>query len=86
MAYFHINWTRYSIKKCQRHYCPTCNKRQFAVSFFQEWYGWDSTCIGCGDGWQDGEMKERPFERSWRKRRIEQAKQTYRNLKEPTNE
>ncbi len=41
---------------------------------FQEWYGWDSTCLCCGDRWQDGEMCERPFRPRWRPERILRAR------------
>lgn len=87
----HINWTRYSRINLSRSHCPTCKKRKFFVAFFQDYYGWDETCLGCGDGWQDGAMKERPFERAWRKRRIKEAKATYRKwserlIEQPRNE
>jgi len=60
--------------------CPTCECRTFFAATFEDYYGWHKTCLKCGESWQDGEMLERPFERGWRKRRIEQAKQTYRRL------
>ena len=79
--YIHINWTRYSRRVLAKEHCPNCKRKTFFVSFFQDWYGWDSTCLKCGDSWQDGEMSERPFLRGWRKKSIEQAKKTWRKYK-----
>ncbi len=76
--YVHINFCRYDLVALKRGHCPTCDKKTFFVSLHQDWYGWDSTCLKCGEHWQDGEMSERPFERAWRKRRIEQARASYR--------
>ena len=55
-------------------YCPTEDKRRRSYERFQHWYGWESTCLGCGDRWQDGEMGSRPFMRGWRKDAIARAK------------
>lgn len=74
MTTIHINWVKYSRAMLKREDCPICNKRTFFVSFFQDWYGWDSTCIKCGDSWQDGHRLERPFMRGWRKQAIKDAK------------
>lgn len=76
----HIKYVRYSKKCCAREFCPTCNKNTFFVSLFEEWYGWDSTCLKCGDRWQSGELCPRPFARGWRKKSIEQAKRWYKKL------
>lgn len=79
--YIHINRTRHSIFRLDRSHCPTCERRTFFAAFFQDWYGWDSTCLRCGERWQDGEMCERPFLRGWRKKSIEDTKRHYRRLK-----
>jgi len=76
----YINWVRYSTKALSRHYCSNCKKNRFFVAFYQEWYGWDSTCLKCGDSWADGERRERPFMRGWRAKAIEAAKSRYRRL------
>lgn len=62
--------------------CPTCNKKRKMFGFFQEWYGWHITCLGCGDQWQDGEMLERPFMPRWRKENIESARRAMCEKKE----
>jgi len=58
--------------------CPTCGRRRFGVSFFYEWYGFDLTCLRCGERWADGEMMPRPFAPHWRAKSIERAKEMYR--------
>lgn len=70
----HICLSRKDDEKVSVEYCPVCKKRRRFYSWFQEWYGWTSTCSGCGDRWTDGEMHERPFQRNWRKEEIESAK------------
>ena len=61
-----------------RRRCPTCEARRTHVAFFYEWYGWDVTCLGCGDSWQDGEMRERPFEPRWRANSIAAVRSRWR--------
>ena len=78
MGVVHINWTNYSKVRLARMDCPTCERRTFGVHAFQEWYGWDSTCLGCGDSWQDGEMLERPFRPRWREESKAAARELYR--------
>lgn len=54
-------------------YCPTClGDRGFLLEHY-EWYGWNETCLSCGDVWSEGEMLGRPFERAWRIKSIEAA-------------
>lgn len=70
----HINWTRYSERACIFGHCPTCERDRRMFGAFQEWYGWDVTCAGCGDRWSDGEMHDRPFAPGWRRKNIEYAR------------
>lgn len=56
--------------------CPTCKQRRsflrvYSTSMF---YGATDTCLGCGDSWSDGELRERPFARGWRQRAVAAAK------------
>jgi hypothetical protein len=69
----HINWTRYSEVLIGVHACPTCKGFAEMLDRFQEWYGWYSTCLCCGEQWQDSEMCERPFRPRWRRDNIENA-------------
>ena len=61
--------------------CPTCERRTYSVGLFFEWYGWDVTCLACGEEWQDGERAERPFAPKWRERNKEAARVAYRAFK-----
>lgn len=65
--------------KIQR--CPTCKKRRKFYAYFQEWYGWTMTCLGCGEMWADGEMLGRPFMPGWRKDNIRRAKKRIAEMK-----
>jgi len=68
-------------RKLKRLSCPTCKKKRMMWMWFQEWYGWHVTCLGCGEQWQDGEMLERPFMPAWRKKNIERAKKNMTEFK-----
>jgi len=74
VSHVHVSWTRYSRTECVVIDCPTCERQRRASAQFQEWYGWTTTCAGCGDQWMDGEMGERPFARGWRRQNIERAR------------
>lgn len=54
-------------------YCPTCQGERGALLEHFERYGWEITCLACGDSWMDGELRERPFERGWRAKAIAEA-------------
>ena len=57
--------------------CPSCgNETDTLVETF-EWYSPEAVCLGCGDAWNEDGLRRRPFERNWRKRRLEQAQQRY---------
>jgi hypothetical protein len=74
----HIHAPRPTERRLARIDCPTCKRRTFAVGWFTEWYGWDETCLRCGERWGDGERLPRPFVRGWRAKSIEQAKRRWR--------
>jgi hypothetical protein len=60
--------------------CPCCKQRSVFVGWFVEWYGWDQTCLRCGDSWSDGELRERPFVRGWRQKSIDSARKYFKSL------
>lgn len=60
--------------------CPCCNKRSVFVAWHVEWHGWDETCLRCGDSWSDGQLRQRPFERGWRKKSVASARAYYKSL------
>ena len=57
-------------------YCPTCKTERGFLLVHYEWYGWDETCLFCGDRWADGQMIERPFLRGWRAQHVADAMRT----------
>ncbi len=57
--------------------CPTCNANTFRACFHVPWYGWDSTCLRCGERWEDGERLSRPFMPRWRKLSIQRARNRF---------
>lgn len=77
----HICYARKDKEKANVSYCPTCKKRRRFYSWFQEWYGWTSTCTGCGEKWSDGEMHDRPFSPGWRKENIAYAKESIKKMR-----
>jgi hypothetical protein len=70
----HINYTRTHDRKVTRKICPDCKQKSVFIHFFQEWYGWDSTCLNCGRRWCDGEWMPFAFYRNARKDSIESAR------------
>ena len=57
-----------------RRQCPTCEKCRRFLCELEEWYGWTTTCLTCGERWEEGERSSRPFERAWREKRVAAAK------------
>lgn len=76
----HICFSRKDMESRRIQFCPTCKKRRRFYGWFQEWYGWEITCLGCGDRWQDGELAERPFRPRWRQENIAEAKKCWKRL------
>ncbi len=58
--------------------CPDCGKRTRMMGFFQEWFGWHSTCLRCGREWDDGCWLPLPFKRGARAGNIRDAKRRWR--------
>ena len=69
----HVSWSRKDREEVRVRYCPTEDDDREMYGWFQDWYGWRITCLGCGEQWQDGEMGERPFRPRWRKDNIAKA-------------
>ena len=80
-SYVHIGTSVASAADTRTHYCPNCSKRTRFFAWFQEWYGWHSTCLTCGDQWQDSDAMPRPFMRGWRKKNIDKALKMREELK-----
>lgn len=71
----HIWAPQPDIAEVRVQFCPTEDTETEMLCQHFEWLGWDITCLSCGEKWGDGERLARPFERGWRERRIEEAKQ-----------
>lgn len=74
----HINFTKTHRMELSRGTCLDCKKYTYFLQFFQEWYGWDSTCLRCGRNWQDGEWMPLGFSRTARQDNIDGAKRRFR--------
>lgn len=61
-------------------HCPDCNRRSRFIGFFQDWFGWRSTCLRCGRSWDGGEWLQLDFVRGSRRKSIESAKRRWRSL------
>ena len=81
MTLCHIKFARPDKVKLDRQYCIHCEKRQFFVVWFEEWYGWYGTCLKCGEKFGCDEWLPRPFAPRWRQQNIEAAEKFYRRHK-----
>lgn len=81
MTAVHIHAPRPNLRKSMRNHCPTCERRTWKLAWFYEWYGWNVTCLLCGERWQDGERSDRPFKPRWRRESIDLAKKYWRRCK-----
>lgn len=77
----HISFGRVDQWKLLRVKCPGCETRTRQLATYQEWYGWTIVCLACGDTWDNGELRQRPFARAWRKEAIEQAEKRLTGLR-----
>jgi hypothetical protein len=78
MNIIHISFVNYSEVLIRSLDCPTCKRKRFMVVAHTPWHGTDLVCLRCGERWEDGARADRPFERGWRKKSIEEAKGLYR--------
>lgn len=82
MNNLHVCFSRIDDSKVMILNCWNCKKRRKMWGWFQEWYGWYVTCLGCGEQWADGEHIPRPFIPGWRKKNIEIAKKKMKEREE----
>jgi len=78
MDNIHIKFTKTHRREIHKENCPDCKKDSFFLSFFENWYGWDKTCLRCGRRWSDGEWMPLNFYRYARRDSIEAAKKRWR--------
>lgn len=74
----YIKFVKTHDRKIFRDVCPDCGRKSFFLAFFEDWYGWSTTCLCCGREWQNGEWMPLPFSRFARKNNIESAKARWR--------
>jgi hypothetical protein len=48
-------------------WCPVDERHTECVVSVYEWYSPIVTCVRCGESWSDGELRQRPFQRGWRR-------------------
>jgi len=73
----HINFVKNHDRKILRKKCPDCKNNSFFLGFFQEWYGWDHTCLRCGRNWINSEWMALDFYRYARRDSIVSAKKRW---------
>lgn len=73
-AVVHINAPKPCESRTRMLKCPTCEKRRKMFQQVYEWYGASTTCLTCGEHWNDGEMSERPFMPKWREKSVAAAR------------
>jgi hypothetical protein len=69
----HISFSYVDAERRGCRFCPTEGQVRRMYGWFQDWYGWTVTCLGCGEQWGDGEQLERPFRPRWRRDNIAEA-------------
>lgn len=77
----HINYSHMDDVSRMVRMCPNEKRRRRMFGWFQNWYGWNITCLGCGEQWADGEWLERPFKPRWRQENIDHAKKLWNTAK-----
>lgn len=82
MSYVHVHAPPVVDRAVKATNCLDCGKRTRMLGFFQEWYGWHSTCLRCGRQWDDGEWLELDFRRGVRADNIRRAKARWRAISE----
>ena len=64
----------------QKNICSTCGEPQWMLGSHAMWYSSDWVCLQCGERYNDDGIAERPFERAWRKKSINNAMQTLKKI------
>ena len=80
----HIGFTQTHKRAIHRLVCADCKRKSYFASFFEEWYGWDSTCMNCGRHWQGGEWVPLDFYRYARQNNKEDARLRWRRGIQPS--
>lgn len=78
MTYVHIHAPLPNDCDLSKSVCPTCGKKTYFVTLFYAWYGPESTCLKCGEHFNEDGRAERPFKPRWREENKEAARAKYR--------
>jgi transcription initiation factor TFIIIB Brf1 subunit/transcription initiation factor TFIIB len=73
--YIHIYAPPREIRIIQASCCPDCQRTEPAMvdDFTDGYNAAEVVCLCCGNGWSEGKLCPKPFERGWRQRRIADA-------------
>lgn len=78
-AFIHINFVKTHHRSITRQVCLDCKKKSYFANFYQEWHGWDKTCLHCGRRWSDGVWIPLDFCRTPRQDNIKAAHERWKN-------
>lgn len=81
-GYLHVHSPTVTDRSITAGHCSDCKRRTRFLAFFQDWYGWNHTCLRCGRVWDDGEWTALPFVRGARQKNIGAAKRRWRRLRD----
>lgn len=74
----HIKYVKTHDRVITRKICPDCGRYSYFLNFYEEWYGWDTTCLNCGRRWSDGWKMPLAFSKFARQKNIDAAKRRWR--------
>lgn len=70
----HIHAPRPDRHELNKRDCPVCGPAAMFYEAHTPWYGWDASCLRCGERYADGGSLARPFCPQWRELNIEAAR------------
>lgn len=76
----HINLSKPSEISIHRFNCLDCKKHAYAISFFQDFYGPQTTCLFCGREYIEGQKVPLDFLKGVRLKNKQAAKKHFRYL------
>jgi transposase len=74
MSVVHVNAPKPVNREVVKFHCSNCDVSREGLGEYYEWYGYELTCLTCGDVYTEDGRRERPFERGWRKKSVEDAR------------
>jgi hypothetical protein len=71
----HVHAPKPSKTEVVKFHCSNCDCAREGLAEYTEWYGYELTCLNCGDVYDEDGRRERPFERGWRKKSVDAARE-----------